>query len=81
MWRKKNILESSEWFQRSKGKTCVNRDDFKIFEDQMKFQKECIDLVVKAVEALENTKYFEPTLASRAPQDPGLVPSHPGMGR
>jgi hypothetical protein len=47
----------------------------------MKFQKECIDLVVKAVEALENTKYFEPTLASRAPQDPGLVPSHPGMGR
>jgi hypothetical protein len=37
-----------------------------ISKKQMNFQKQCTDLVIKAVEALEDTKYSEPTLAPEA---------------
>ncbi len=62
---RKKYWEAQNDFREAQQKG-VNRDELKIFQDQMNFQKECTDLVVKAGEALDDTKYSEPILASEA---------------
>jgi len=56
--QRQKYLKAQNDFNEAKEKG-VNRDDLKMFEDQMNFQKECTNLVIKAVIAFEDTKYPE----------------------
>ncbi|CAF3966803.1 unnamed protein product [Rotaria sordida] len=62
---RKKILKAEDDYNKATEKK-VNRDDLKIFENKMNFQKERTNLVVKAVEIFDNAKYSETTQAPEA---------------